>query len=213
MRLISLLALLMLLMLLSLPLSAAEPAGEEEPTWEETLSEQSGGTDTPQAKDPEKEPEEAKLTVDDIPIRIDSAEVGDWALYRTAEGGTVRLTVVEKVDEVYDQYLTIRSEERRSDRKKRPRTSENRISVADSIAELRELGPDDYIVPAEVLVSGRKLKGIVVNFVNDDGNLWKQSYFSDRVPIHGLIRGVVIENRKRVVSLSLEDFGYADDED
>ena len=161
----------------------------------------------------EGEAEEDVLTADDLPTPIADANVGDWVLYKMANGDTMKLTVAEKWDEHGEDYLVIRSETKTGERRKRrTRTEEKRICVQESVKDLRTLSPYDYIVRGEMMVDGRRLKVFIINFV-EDGTVIAQTYLSSRVPVHGLVRGVTIEDNKRVVEMTLHDFGFAEDED
>lgn len=151
------------------------------------------------------------LTVDDLPVPITRAQVGDWASYVTENGDVLRLTVVERWNEHNDDHLVVESSIKRG-RKKRVRVDEEQISVKDRVRDIRDLGPDDFLSESSVLVNGRKLNCIVVHY-HEDGELRRQSYFSDRVPVFGLVRGVTIEGNKRTTSLRLDDFDFADEDD
>lgn len=159
------------------------------------------------------EPDEGvkKLTAEDIPAPILRAEVGDWALYRTAKGGTVRITVGEKWDYGNDITLVLRIATT-TKKKKRPRETLETIDVRENVAELRSLGPEDYVVSGEYLARNRKVPAVIVNYV-ENGKVVRQAYFSDDIPVHGLLRGVTITGNKRENTLSLNDFGYAEQED
>ena len=159
--------------------------------------------------DDDGEAEERRPTVDDIPIALAKAQVGDWASYKTAEGKLKRLTVVERWNEHNDDHLVIQSTLER-ERKKRSTSSFEQVSVKDHIAQLRDLGPDDYLEYRQVLVNGKKIPCVVINY-REDGVLVRQSYLSSKVPVYGLVRGVVIEGRNRTNVLTLEDYDFADD--
>lgn len=159
----------------------------------------------------EEEKEERILTAADIPARIADAEVGEWALYRLNSGKNSRLTVVEKWREGGDTHLVIQIEQTNpKDKKSRPRRSEERITVRESVADLRDLGPEDRVTATEVLVHGRKIDAVVINFI-EHGQLVRQSYLSDKIPVYGLIRGINNQAKARI-ALNLLDYGFADDE-
>lgn len=163
------------------------------------------------AEEAKAEEEEQKLTPEDIPVPILRAEVGDWVLYKTSEGGTLRITVDEKWGDDEDATLVLRLAHT-PPKKKRPRVDTETVEVRENIAELRALGPNDFVVPGEILVRNRKVKAVIVNYVEDE-QVVRQSYFSDDIPVHGLVRGVEIEGNKRKNSLSLNDYGFADQEE
>ena len=155
-----------------------------------------------------QEQEQRILTADDIPARIAQAEVGEWVLYKTGEGNRSRLTVVEKWEEHGDVYLIIQNEITRP-KKKRPIVREERICVSDAVKEVRDLGPEDRVTESEVLVHGRRIDAVVVNFIKD-GRVYRQSYFSEKIPVYGLVRGV--NPRSKVKNaLTIVDYGFAED--
>lgn len=158
---------------------------------------------------PGEREEEPELTVDDIPTRIADAEVGEWVLYKLADGSQSRLTVVEKYKEYGDTYLIIQNEV--TNKGKRARVSEERVCVEDAIKDLRDLSSEDKVTEAQVLVHGRRLRAVVVNFIVD-GRLVRQSYFSDKIPVYGLVKGVSPLAKARN-ALTLVDYGFAEDEE
>lgn len=153
----------------------------------------------------------ARLSPEAIPAVIAEAGVGDWVLYKLADGGTSKLTVVERWEDHGDTYLVIRTEVK-GKKKKNAAVDEARILVSESVENLRTLGPEDYIVPGEVLVNGKRVSAVIVHHV-DEGKLVRQSYISERVPVYGLARGVEVDGEKRVVAMSLQDFGYGWEEE
>ncbi len=159
----------------------------------------------------EEKEEEKILTAADIPARIAEAEVGEWALYRLGDGKNSRLTVVEKWREGGDTHLVILNEiTNPKERRSRPRRSEERIAVKEAIENMRALGAEDRVTTSEVLVHGRKIDAVVVSAV-ENGQVVRQSYFSDRIPVYGLIRGINPKSKVKI-SLNLIDYGFADEE-
>lgn len=148
-------------------------------------------------------------TRDDIPVRIAEAEVGEWVLYRQANGDRLRLTVTEKWKEKDDTTLVIRSDiiPKNSGRS---RVSREEVSVKEAAAEMRTLGEEDRLSRADILVHGRKTPVIVIHYY-EDGVLARQSFLSSRIPVYGLVRGVSMKGEKTRVVLSLIDYGYAED--
>lgn len=159
---------------------------------------------------PEPPPVEPVLTVDDIPLQIVHARVGDWASYTNTEGHTLRLTVVERWNEHNDDHLVIRSSLTKK-KKRRTTHSEDQVSVKDRVADLRDLGPKDTLGRSEVLIGKRAVSCVVINYHDDGDELTRQSYLSDEVPVYGLVRGVLVEGNKRTIMLKLEDYGFADE--
>ncbi len=153
--------------------------------------------------------EEVPLTAEDIPLAIAKAKVGDWALYKTADGGTSRLTVVESFTDLRGDRQLIVKVETKPPGKKKARTLEEEVSVKERVADLRDLGEEDYLGRAEILVKGKKLGVVVVNYC-EQGILKRQSYLSGEVPVYGIVRGLLHEGNKRTVALSLEDFGFGE---
>ena len=145
----------------------------------------------------------------DIPVRITRAKVGEWALYRQANGDLLRFTVVEKQERSGHTYLMIEKRVTTANGKKR-RPSQEEVDVAEAAERLRYLAPDDTVTTAEVLVRERSMDAVVVNHV-DNGVLTRQSYLSAEVPVHGLIRGVSIKGTEKTVALSLIDYGYSNE--
>ncbi len=166
-------------------------AGEEEET---------AGTDAP------------PLTVDDIPVQIADARVGDWASYVTGTGNILRLTVVERWNEHGDDHLVVESGIRQRGKRTQPHLTEDQVSVKERTADMRDLGPDDFLHASSVLVKGQKIDCVVVNY-HEDGELRRQSYFSHQVPVFGLVRGVTVEGNKRTTALRLQDFEFAGGDD
>lgn len=155
---------------------------------------------------------EAPLTPEDIPARIAEAEVGEWVQYRRADGGRMRLTVTNKWENGGEVELVILNELIPAKKDKRVRRTEERIIVKNAVADLRNLTSEDRISRGQTLINGRRIQVIVVDFV-EKGNVVRQSYFSDRIPVHGLVRGVTINGNKRTNTLTLMDYGFADDEE
>ncbi len=151
-----------------------------------------------------------RLTAEDIPASVATTEVGDWARYSLPDGSTLLLTVVERWNEHNDDHLVIRSETTPRGRRRRGDTvaSEDQVSVKERVADARDLGPEDFVTEAEILVDRRKLRAVVVNYV-EDGKVARQSWFSEDVPVFGLVRGVRIEGAKKTVALNLKEFGSA----
>ena len=164
--------------------------------------------------DADQEQEEREtFTAEDIPAPIADAQVGDWAQYTRANGSTSRLTVVERWSEHGDDHLIIENLITSGKKRRRERVaSEDVVSVKERVADARDLGPNDFITRSEVLVAGRKLNVLVVHY-HEGGELVRQSYFSDRVPIYGLVRGIAIEGNKKTVVLNLKEYGFADDDE
>lgn len=156
----------------------------------------------------------ANLSAADIPVRITKAEVGEWAEYVHADGSTSRLTVMERWPDLNDHNVLIQTESfpanRSRKKKKRTLISEEQVSTLLSAKDIRNLGPNDFLTEGEVLVKGRPVKVVVVNYC-EDGKVVRQSFFSDKVPVYGLVRGVVIEGTKRTVVMRLQNFGNAND--
>ena len=152
-----------------------------------------------------------KLTAEDIPARIAKAKVGEWVRYRTADGSRSRLTVVEKWEGLDGPYLVVRNEVWKS-KKKRPKVSEERVDVKQAVKDLRDIGPDDVLTEAEILVNGERCKTVIVNYV-EDGTVVRQSYISDEIPVYGLLRGVTITPKETTTVLSVMDYGFVDAED
>ncbi|MCC8191153.1 MAG: hypothetical protein LIP77_11060 [Planctomycetes bacterium] len=163
------------------------------------------------AERPEGEDEAAALTAADIPTRIARARVGEWALYRMDNGDRFRLTVTERWPLKDDVELVILSETIPR-REKRIRRAEERILVKESVAELQAVGEEDRITEAEILLDGRSLDTVVINYI-ENGRVVRQSFLSDRIPVYGLVRGVDLQENKRRVALNLIDYGYAEEED
>lgn len=151
---------------------------------------------------------DAPLTEADIPTRIADAEVGEWVLYRLASGKYSRLTVREKWKDRKDTHLVIVNET--LDAKRKPqRMAEEEVTVSEAVADMRNLGPEDRLSRREILVRGRTIETVVVDYV-EDGVLVRQSYFSDKVPVHGLVRGISHKGSKKSI-LNLVDYGFAGD--
>lgn len=157
----------------------------------------------------EAEPSVAEPTSADIPARIGEAEVGEWVLYRRADGSRLRLTVIEKWQLEDDTTLIILNEIIHKG-KKRARTTREEVSVKQATADIRELGEEDRVRRADILVQGRKIEVIVVDFI-ENGRLVRQSYLSPRIPVYGLVRGTEYQNNKTRIVLSLIDYGFAED--
>ncbi len=152
-----------------------------------------------------------ELTAEDIPLAVAKARVGDWARYKTADGGSYRLTVIESWEDISgDRQLVVRMERRSPGSKKRDvQIGEEQVSVKERTADVRDLGEGDYLGRAEVWVKGRKIEAVVVNYCQK-GVVTRQSFLSEAVPVYGIVRGVLLEGRTRTVALSLEDFGFGD---
>lgn len=156
------------------------------------------------------------LTKEAIPTPIADAAIGDWAYYQLDSGKRSKLKVVERAEAMDGDFLLV-IENRVSDRKKRKKDRDvvttDMISVAEQIKNQRELGREDFVTSAEMLVGGRRLDAIVVNYV-EDGKVVRQSYYSDQVPVYGLIRGIVYKGTTKRIVIDLRDFGhYGDDEE
>lgn len=165
---------------------------------------------------PEPPPEPGTAPVlgpGDIPVQIARARVGDWASYTDADGDILVLTVVERWTEHNDDHLVIRSTQKKGKKGKRKREtqSEEQVSVKDRIADARDLGPYDFLGLSDILVKGRPLSCVVVNY-HEGSDLKRQSFLSDQVPVYGLVRGVLIEGNTRTTVLKLEDFGFAEED-
>lgn len=148
------------------------------------------------------------LTAADIPARIEEAEVGEWVLYRLADGARSKLTVVEKWRDFGEIHLIIRNEFQKP-KSRRKTVTEEKITVSEAVRDLRSLGPDDLITRSTVLVQGKKIPSIVVHSY-EDGELVRQSYLSDLIPVHGLVRGVNPQSKNRN-ALTVVDFGFSED--
>lgn len=159
--------------------------------------------------DDDEAPAEQELTPDDIPARIATAEVGEWVLYRQANGNRLRLTVVEKWVEEDDTTLVILNEAIPKDRGRTRKTHE-KISVKDAVADIRNLGEEDKVARADVLIQGKRMRVIVINFIKN-GQIVRQSFLSPRIPVYGLVRGVDMTNNKSRVVLSIIDYGFAEE--
>ena len=159
-------------------------------------------------------PEAPVLGEEDIPVSIARTEVGDWALYALADGSSLKLTVVERWTEHGDDHLVIESAMTPPGKggRKKVHVEEELVSVKERVADARDLGPFDFVTEADVLVDGQKIDAVVVNYV-EDGKVVRQSWFSDSVPVYGLVRGVRIDGDKRTISLNLKRFGSVGDED
>lgn len=143
-----------------------------------------------------------------IPTQIALASVGDWAEYRLADGKRSRLTVVEKWEEYGETFVSIQNEISNAKRR-RLKVVEEKVCVPEAVADLQALGPEDRVSTSEILLHGRRLKVVVVSYV-EEGEVVRQSYFSDKVPVYGLVRGVEPGKKERI-ALTLLDYGYADE--
>lgn len=159
----------------------------------------------------EMEEEEAPPTAADIPTRIAQAEVGEWCLYRYGGdgGGRLRMTVTDKWQEGKDVRLIILHEHVMKGRK--TKRTEEKISVQEAVDALRNLTEEDRIARGETLVLSRRLEVVIVDYV-ERGKSMRRSYFSDKIPVHGLARGVDTSGSKDKNILTLIDYGFADDE-
>lgn len=166
----------------------------------------------------EEDGEEVRLSAGDIPTSIVRTEVGDWVEYAMADGSRSRLTVIERWTEHGDDHLVVQNKlykkhPGRKIRKKDAIITEETVSIKERIADARDLGPFDFVTAGQILVDKRRIDVAIVNYV-EDGQVVRQSYFSDEVPVYGLVRGVRIENGKKMVALNLKSFGQSgEDED
>ena len=157
--------------------------------------------------------EKRVLTAADIPTRIAEAEVGEWALYSLGDGGRLRLTVIEKWRQGGDTHLVIANEVTKGKDKskgKRPTITEERITVKEAVKTLRDLRSEDTITESEILVHGRTIKTVVIHYM-ENGEVIRQSYLSDKIPVYGLVRGTTPKEKVKT-PLSLIDYGFAEEE-
>lgn len=173
----------------------------------------------PQTADAADEEGKERLTAEDIPVSIVTTEVGDWVEYIMDDGSSSRLTVRERWTEHGDDHLIIENKVRKRDhskkrRRREPTISEETVSVKERVKDLRDLGPNDFVTTSKILVDDQRIDAVVINYV-EDGRVVRQSYFSEQVPVYGLVRGVLFDGKKRTVILNLKDFGQSgeDDED
>lgn len=158
------------------------------------------------AADNGEEAEEASKRAIEIPARIAKAEVGEWASYRTVDGGKFTLTVVEKSDDMHGDYLVIRNEKFNA-KGRRLRPSEEKVYIDDAVEGLTHVGPEDKVGRADVLVQGRSVKAVVIS-QTEKGEIVKQTYLSDKIPVYGLVQGTTPKEKTKTV-LKIMDYGFA----
>lgn len=151
---------------------------------------------------------EERVTPADIPTRIATAQIGEWALYRLADGNRLRLTVVEETGAGRARTLVV--ERRLMDARNRTLgVAEESVNVEDAVWDLVHLSPGDTLERADVLVGTRRLSAVVITYHRAGGPAL-QSYLSDKVPVHGLIKGLEL-GPERKVAMQLIEHGFADD--
>jgi hypothetical protein len=155
--------------------------------------------------------EAPRLSAEDIPAPIVRTEVGDWALYVLDDGSSLKLTVLERWNEHDDDFLVIQSERtpKGKGRRRKAVVDTDQVSVRERVDDARDLGTEDFVTEADIFVDRRKLRAAVVNYV-EDGDVVRQSWFSDDVPVFGLVRGVRLEGSKKTIALDLKEFGSAE---
>ncbi|MDR0362263.1 MAG: hypothetical protein LBJ46_06215 [Planctomycetota bacterium] len=149
------------------------------------------------------------VTPADIPARIAKAEVGEWALYRLPDGRRLRLTVVEefgfgKTRGVVIEKCMMNARNRVLD------VTEETVNIEDAVWDLTHLSPGDELSMSEILIGKRRIDAVVISYAGD-GEPALQSYFSDEVPVYGLVKGVKIGKAERIVMMQLIDHGFAEE--
>ena len=166
--------------------------------------------DAASGPDEEEDTSGIPLTAEDIPARIARAEVGEWCLYRTAGGDRLRLTITDKWQENGETQLLILNERIPRKRGKRTVRTEDRVRLKDAVEDQRRLEKEDTVVRGETLMQGQRISVVVVTYM-ERGRPARRSMFSDQIPVYGLVKGVTISGNTQRNSLTLLDYGYAEE--
>lgn len=158
----------------------------------------------------EAQPKET-LSPADLPARPPLAEVGEWCMYRLPNGDRLRMTVTEKWERSGDTELTITNEQIPSKRGKRARTTVQRIWVKDWVKDHRDLGSEDQLTRGEVLVRNHSKVPVVVLTQFENGRPVRESFFSDKIPVYGLVRGLNVSGKNKTNAMILIDYGFSEE--
>ena len=148
------------------------------------------------------------LTIDAIPTPITNANVGDWVEYKFASGNKSRITVIRRWEDEEDVYIAIENVVTNS-KGKTVRRGEEEIKVSETVKTQRNLNPGDWVTNAEIMLHGRTLKTVLVNYV-ENGKIARQSHFTNKIPIWGLAQGVTPQAKVKV-SMAVVDYGFAEE--